>query len=70
MKRCKCGCSFARCIEEHKNALNKELNEMITNWMKNHPEVVNVWISDKNCCLSNSISICQDRELKVNVHFE
>jgi hypothetical protein len=70
MKCCKCNCSFANCIKEHKINLDKEFNEMITNWMKNHPEVVSVWIGDKNCCLSNTIHIFQDRELSVNVHFE
>lgn len=70
MKCCKCNCSFAKCIEEHKRSLNKELKEMITNWMKNHPEVTNVWISDKNNCLSNSMSIYQNKEFDVKVHFE
>lgn len=70
MKCCKCNYSFAKCVEKHKNALNKELNEMITNWMKNHPEIVSVWISDRSCYLSNSINIRPDRELSINVHFE
>lgn len=70
MDCCKCKCSFAKCVEEHKKDLNKELNEIITNWMKSHPEVKNVWISDKSCCLPNSIFIHQDRELDVSVHFE
>lgn len=70
MKCCKCNCSFAKCIEEHKRNLNEEFKEMIENWMKDHPEVVNVWVNDKNCCLSNSISIHQNMKLGVTVHFE
>lgn len=70
MRCCKCSCSFAKCVEEHKNNLNKEFNEMITNWMKNHPEVKNVWISDRSCCLPASIFIYQNRELDISVHFE
>lgn len=42
MKCCKCNCSFVKCIEGHKNTLNEEFNEMIKNWMKNHPEVKSV----------------------------
>ena len=70
MRCCKCSCSFAKCIEEHRNNLNKEFNEMITNWMKNHPEVKSVWVGYKNCYLPNNISIFQDKEFDVNVHFE
>ena len=70
MKCCRCSCSFAECIEEHKKDLNKEFNEMITNWMKSHPEVKSVWISDKNCPLLNAIYIHQDKELDVKVYFE
>lgn len=70
MRCCKCSCSFAKCIEEHKRNLNKEFNEMITNWMKNHPEVKSVWIGYKDYYLPNSISILQNREIGVDVHFE
>lgn len=70
MKCCKCNCSFTKCIEEHKNALNKEFNEMITNWMKSHPEVKRVRIYDKMNCIPNSITTVPDRELSVNVRFE
>ncbi len=70
MKCCKCNCSFAKCVEEHKNNLNKEFNEMITNWMNNHPEVKSVWIYEKFCCMPNSITIHPNRELKVHVRFE
>ena len=70
MKCCKCNCSFAKCVEEHKKALNKEFNEMITNWMKDHPEVQRVWISDEVCCTSNSMTLYPDRELSINVRFE
>lgn len=70
MNCCKCKCSFTKCVEEHKKDLNKELNEIITNWMKSHPEVRRVWISDKSGYFSNSIFIHQDRELDVSVYFE
>lgn len=70
MKCCKCSCSFAKCVEEHKEDLNKEFNEIITNWMKNHLEVKRVWISDKISCISNSIVIYPDREISITVHFE
>ena len=70
MNCCKCKCSFAKCVEEHKKELEKEFNEMITSWMTNHPEVKNLWICSKNYLLSNSISICQNTELSINVYFE
>lgn len=70
MKCCKCNCSFAECIEEHKKDLNKEFNEMITNWMKNHPEVISVYIENSNRYLQNSMTIRPNTELHVNVHFE
>ena len=70
MKCCKCSCSFAECIEEHKKDLKKEFNEMITNWMKSHPEVKSVWISDKSCCAPTSVFIYQNREIDVKVCFE
>lgn len=70
MKYCRCSCSFAKCVEEHKKDLNKEFNEMIANWMKNHPEVKKVWISDRICYVPNSMTIYPNRELHVNVHFE
>lgn len=70
MKCCRCNCSFAKCVEEHKKDLNKEFNEMITNWMKSHPEVKSVWISNKNCYVPDSMFIDQNRELDVKVRFE
>jgi predicted transcriptional regulator len=70
MKCCKCSCSFEKCIEEHKNNLNKEFNEMITNWMNNHPEVKMVWIGDRNCYLPNSMTIYPNEELSIKVRFE
>lgn len=70
MKCCECNCSFAKCVEEHKNNLNKEFNEMITNWMDNHPEVKKVWISDTCCCISNSMTIHPNAKLSITVHFE
>lgn len=70
MKCCKCNCSFAKCVEKHKRNLNKEFNEMITNWMKNHPEVKSVWIHEKSYCVPSSITIYPNREISVSVHFE
>ena len=70
MKCCECKCSFAKCVEEHRNNLNKEFNEMITNWMKSHPEVKSVCIGDKSCYLPNSMTIHPRTELGINVHFE
>lgn len=67
---CKCDCSFAKCIEEHKNNLNKEFNKMITNWMKNHPEVKRIWIHDKFGYAPNFMTVYPNRELDINVHFE
>ena len=70
MNCCKCKYSFKNCIEEQKETLTKEFQQMIKKWMKEHPEVKSVWISSKNCYLSNSLTICQDMDYKVNVHFE
>ena len=70
MKCCKCSCSLAKCIEEQKTALIKEFNEMITNWMKNYPEVKSVWVREKSCGMSNYIVIHPNKELKVDVYFE
>ena len=70
MKCCKCSCSFAKCVEEHKNNLNKEFDEMITNWMKNHPEVKKVWIGDKSHCMLNFMIIHPNSKFIINIQFE
>lgn len=70
MNCCKCKCSFKNCIEERKETLTKEFQQMIEKWMKEHPEVKSVWIGNGNCYLSNSLTIYQDMDYKVNVHFE
>lgn len=71
MKCCKCKCSFKECIEERKETLTKEFQEMIANWMKEHPEVKYIYMREENCYLtSNSIFIYSDREYKTAIHFE
>lgn len=71
MKCCRCNCSFAKCIEEHKKDLNKEFNQLIIGWMKEHPEVKNIYLRDNSLCLTtNSIFIYPDRKYTAIVHFE
>lgn len=71
MNCCKCKCSFKNCIEERKEALTKEFQQMIKKWMREHPEVKYVYMRQEFCCLtSNSIFIYSDREYKTTVHFE
>jgi hypothetical protein len=70
MKCCECKCSFAKCIEEHQKDLNKEFNQMIESWMKNHPEVKQVYITDNRCYLSDGMTVYQDTKMDSKVHFE
>ena len=71
MNCCKCKCSFKNCIEERKEALTKEFQQMIENWMKEHPEVEHVYMRDDTYYLtSNSILIYPHRKYKVTIHFE
>lgn len=71
MKCCKCNCSFKNCIEERKETLTKEFQQMIEKWMEEHPEVKSIYMREDTCCLtSNSILIYSDREYKVTIHFE
>ena len=71
MNCCKCKCSFKNCIEERKEVLTREFQQMIENWMKKHPEVKHVYISeDSRYSISNSIIIYSDREYKTTIHFE
>ena len=71
MNCCKCKCSFKNCIEERKETLTKEFQEMIANWMKEHPEVEHVYMRDDTYYLtSNSMFIYPDKDYKVTIHFE
>lgn len=70
MNCCKCKCSFKNCIEERKETLTEEFQQMIENWMKNHPEVKRVWISSRAGYLPNYLTIHQDMDYKVDIHFE
>lgn len=71
MNCCKCKCSFKNCIEERKESLTKEFQQMIKNWMEEHPEVKYVYMrEDSRYLVSNSIFIYSDREYKTIVHFE
>lgn len=70
MNCCKCKCSFKNCIEERKETLTKEFQEMIANWMKEHPEVNRVWLYKKGFCSSSNISIYPNIDFDVTIHFE
>lgn len=71
MNCCKCKCSFKNCIEERKEALTKEFQEMIVNWMKEHPEVQYVYMRNDHCSFtSNSVFIYPDKDYRVTIHFE
>lgn len=70
MECCKCKCSFENCIKERKETLTKEFQEMIANWMKEHPEVNRVWLYNTGCFSSSSISIYPTADFKVTIHFE
>ena len=71
MNCCKCKCSFAKCVEERKEALTKEFQQMIKNWMKEHPEVKYIYMREDTYCLtSNSMFIYSGKEYKTTIHFE
>lgn len=70
MECCKCKCSFKNCIEERKETLTKEFQEMIANWMKEHPEVNRVWLYKQGFCSSSNISIYQNIDFDITIHFE
>lgn len=70
MECCKCKCSFKNCIEERKETLTKEFQEMIVNWMKEHPEVDRVWLRNGGCFSSDSMTIYPNIDLKVTIHFD
>lgn len=71
MECCKCKCSFKNCIEERKEILTKEFQEMIANWMKEHPEVKHIYLRDDSYCLTaSSIFIYPDRTYKAKISFE
>ena len=71
MNCCKCNCSFAKCVEERKEALTKEFQQMIENWMEEHPEVGHIYMREDTYCLtSNSMFIYPHRKYKVTIHFE
>lgn len=71
MNCCRCKCSFNNCIKEHKENLEKEFNELITNWMKDHPEIKRVYIKDQSFCITtSSMFLYPDDTYKVVVHFE
>lgn len=71
MKCCKCECSFKNCIEERKETLTEEFQQMIENWMKEHPEVKHVFMrEDSRYAVGNSIFIYSDRKYKTTIHFE
>lgn len=70
MNCCKCECSFKNCIKERKETLTKEFQEMIANWMKEHPEVNRVWLYNNECFSSSSMTIYPTADFKVTIHFE
>ena len=71
MNCCRCKCSFNSCMKEHKENLEKEFNELITNWMKEHPEVKKVYIEDDSYYfMGNSIFLHPDHKYKTTVYFK
>jgi hypothetical protein len=70
MSCCKCKCSFKNCIEERKEALTKEFQQMVEKWMKEHPEVNRVWLYKTGFCSTQHISIYQNVDFDVTIHFE
>lgn len=69
MNCCKCKCSFKNCIEEYKEGLNKEFEQMITNWIKEHPEVTSVYISQGTWSLSRMF-LYPNEEIRVKLRFD
>lgn len=58
-------------MKEHKENLEKEFNELITNWMKEHPEVKKVYIEDDSYYfMGNSIFLHPDHKYKTTVYFK
>ena len=70
MKCCKCNCSFNNCMKEQKETLTKEFQQMIANWIKDHPGVNRVWLYKPGIYSSSNITIYQDIDFDIVIHFE
>lgn len=69
MKPCCDCCCFKNQMEAHRSLAEKELKDLLLQWMKNHSEVEKVRIGTKNI-FSNSILFSQKTELDIAVYFD
>lgn len=69
MKPCCNYCCFKDQIEVHRNQAEKELTDLLLQWMKNHSEVGRVRIGDKNL-FSNSVLLTQKSEIDITIYFD
>lgn len=65
---CDC-CCFKNQIETHRSQAEEELKNLLTTWLKNHPEVERVRIGNTNI-FSNSIVLTQKSEIDITVYFD
>jgi hypothetical protein len=69
MKPCCNCCCFKDQIEAHRNLAEKELKDLLLQWMKNHSEVERVYIGNKNL-FSNSVLLNQKSEIDITIYFD
>lgn len=69
MRPCCDGCCFKDQIEAHRNQAEKELKDLLIQWMKKHSEVERVLISHKGI-FSNSVSLNRKSEIDITVYFD
>lgn len=69
MKPCCNCCCFKDQIETHRNQAEKELKDLLLQWMKNHSEVERVRIGNTSM-FSNSVSLTQKSEIDITVYFD
>lgn len=69
MKLCGNCCCFKDQIEAHRNQAEKELKDLLLQWMKNHSEVERVRIGNTSI-FSNSVSLTQKSEIDITVYFD
>ena len=68
MKPC-CDCCFKGQIEAHRNLAEKELKDLLIQWMKNHPEVERVRIVNTNV-FSNRVLLTKESEIDITTYFD
>lgn len=69
MKPCCNCCCFKDQIEAHRNQAEKELKDLLIQWMKNHPEVERVYIGNTHI-FSSSVLLTQKSEIDITVYFD